>query len=247
MEEIRAAVNEVLQQQNALFGDDKITEAHAMNETVDNLVNRYTNLARSECFKELLKADDPMKAAVEKLTYKSIRVRETEDKETKDIHRDIVDVDKDIDLLALNKQSKDGIGADKLWLHKLQKMNYLLAISVGQSIGDSKWSPENLKNISDSFVMTDIARGFQFGKNPCSNTQLLKTLTTIVQSMIGEDYKPTSHDVAFMREAYSRRDRKAKTVQLPNHKTFCLILRDVCNNCITKTGYDGNSKSVKNK
>lgn len=247
MPEIKATVEELVRQQNELLADEKISEAHAMNETVDQLVNRYTNLARSECFKELLASENPMHAAVLKLTYQSIRVKETEDKETGVITRTVIDVDKDIDLLALNKQSKDGIGADKGWFHKIQKLNYLLAVAVGQSIGDPKWDTQNLPKISDSFVMTDIARGLSFGKTPTSNTQILKTLTNIVQAMIGEEFKPTSHDVAFLRECYSRKDRTAKTVQLPNHKSFCLMMRDVCNNCMTKSGYAANSKAVKTK
>ena len=245
MEEIKVAVEELVKEQNGLFTEEKVAEAYKLNSTIEDLVNRYTNLARTSCFNALLATEDPMKAAVLQLVYQSIRVKETEDKETGVITRDVIDVDKDIDLLALNKKAKDGIGADKLWYHKLQKLNYLLAVSVGQSIGDPRWETKNLTKISDSFVMSDIAKGLEFGKTPTSNTQMLKTLTGIVQSMIGEEYKPTSHDVAFLRECYSRKDRKAKSVQMPNHRTFCLLMRDVCNNCITKTGYEGNSKAVK--
>lgn len=247
MEEIRSAVESLVVSQNELLHAEKLTEAHAIDGTVEDLVNRYTNLARANCFEELLASEDPMKAAILQLVYQTIRIKESADKDTKIITREVVDVDKDIDLLALYKKSKGGIGADKLWIHKLQKLNYLLAVSVGQAIGDPKWATENLKAISDSFVMSDIAREFSYGKKPTSNTQILKTLTTIVQAMIGEEFSPTSHDREFMREAYTRKDRKAKAVQLPNHRTFCLLLRDVCNNCLTKSGYEANSKAIKTK
>ena len=245
LQEIADAVDTIVKAQNEWLLDNDFTSSGKWNDTVDQLCGRYTNIQRGICFDACIATGNPMIEACKVLTFESIRVKESKDSETKLTKREVQNVDKDIDLLALHKYVKDGIGADKDWVYKLQKLNYLLAGKVGQAIGDPKWSGENLKAVSDSFVMHDIARAFDMGKNPTSNTQMLKTLTTIVQAMIGEEYKPTSHDVAWLCEAYSRKDRKAKTVQLPNHKTFALLLRDVCNNAITRTGYTADSKACK--
>lgn len=250
LEELRANVELIAQVQTEWLLDNDVASVVKWDEHADKLCSRYNRLKRDECFNACLATADPMVTACTVMVYQGIKLKENKgNSEGEGVKRVVIELDRDIDLLKLHEHAKSktgtGIGHDKQWLHKVQKLNYLLAIKVGQAIGDKKWAPENIEKISASFTMSDIAKSFNMGKNPVSNTQMLKTLTTIVQSMIGEGYKPKSHDVNWLSEAYSRKDRRARAVQLPNHKTFALMLRDVCNNCITDAGYEANSRACK--
>lgn len=254
-DEIMSVVTSIVTFQNTALSTNRNQEAAEWNDIAEQLVNRFTNLAREECFNMCIGTEDPMYTAVNELTFGSIRIVEKKDKTTEITTREVKEVEKDIDLLALKEHAdKAGVtmGADPKWVAYMQKMNYLLAIRVGQSLGDPKWADSNLRNISSGFQMCAIARELELYKlnkteraNPLSNGSLLKELTVVVKAMLGDKYSPINHDVAFLRETYARKDRGARKVQLPAHRTFALLMRDICNNCITKQGYVAESKCVK--
>lgn len=246
MAEVKELLEEIVKAQNAWLREEMFKESNEWNVHCDALVNRYTNQARNKAFDECKSAEDPMIHAMWLSTFDTLRVKETADPKTKEITRSIEDITKDIDLIALNKYVEGGIGANKNWEHYLQKLNFLLAIKVGEKIDDPKWSDKDkLKEISSSFAMSEIARDFEMGKNPVSNTQMLKTLTSMVQYMVGDSYKATSHDVAWLEQGYARKDRKRRTLQLPNHKTFTMLMSNVCEHIVTGRPYEADSKCVK--
>ena len=100
--------------------------------------------------------------------------------------------------------------------------------------------------INDSYAMSEIAKGYDLGKNPASKTNLLKTLTAIVQAMVGEEYKPVSHDVNFLLSVYSRKSRKALTVTCANHKYMRGYVMEICHRIVTGKTYEVDYKKVRN-
>ncbi len=99
--------------------------------------------------------------------------------------------------------------------------------------------------INDSYAMSEISKGYDLGKNPASKTNLLKTLTTIVQAMVGEKYKPVSHDVYFLLSVYSRKSRKALTVTCANHKYLRNYVMEICHRIVTGKVYEVDYKKVR--
>ena len=93
--------------------------------------------------------------------------------------------------------------------------------------------------------MSEIAQKYNLGKNPASKTNLLKTLTSIVQAMIGDEYKAVSHDVNFLLSVYSRKSRKALTVTCANHKYMRGYVMEICHRIVTGATYDIDFKMKK--
>lgn len=254
-EAILPLYNEAIQEKKIVFVEvtdpDKKVTTMTLREYLDQAVNAYTAIARKEAFDRILATENPMLTACREQVFASIRIKDATEGENKIPVSTIEECNKDIDLLALNKASKNGgIGADPKWIDECERLNYLMAIKVGQSVGDKKWDAANLKNIEDSFRMSDIAKSLRFvpGKaDPLSNTQMLKTLQTVVTHMLGDGFKVTSHDIGWISNAYARKDRKVNTIQLPNHKTFVAIVRDICHNASTGDGYAAVSRCIKTK
>ena len=94
------------------------------------------------------------------------------------------------------------------------------------------------QKVNDSYAMSEIARQFEMGKNPTSKTNLLKTLQMVVNAMIGDGYKATSHDVNFLLSVYSKKNRKALTVSCANHRNFRGYVMEVCHRIVTGKSYE---------
>ena len=165
------------------------------------------------------------------LSFMTIAAKDEKKGDDKVPVRAVIEKEKPIDLLKLDKYC-GGIGADTGWKHIMQKMNFLLTAQKAVDLGI------NPKTVNDSYAMTEIAREYDMGKNPTSKTNLLKTLQTVITSMIGENYKAVSHDVNFLLSIYSKKNRRALTVSCANHKNFCSYIAEICHRIVTGKTYE---------
>lgn len=236
LEKIKKTAEELLEKsENA----ESVDEKKSIDADLEQAVNYYTAVSKSNCYKNAKKSGNPMHYAVKQFSYPSIRVKETIDKDTKMVVRSIVDTEKPIDLVDMNTKIDGGIGADKKWFYVIQKLNYYLTIRAAKRVGATVKS--------DAFVMNDIARAYEMGKDPCSNTQMLKTLQDIVDKMLGEGYNAISHDVNYLLDCYANDNKKSKTsITLANHKTLAGYLKKICYRILTDgKGYDVIQKEIK--
>lgn len=229
--EIRTSVEELTRAFNDAVQNGKIEESVKADRAMTDKINEYTATARDMCFEDCKSADDPMLAAVKTLSYATIGIKDEQKGDDKAPVRIIVDRERQIDLLKLDKFC-GGIGADKNWMHVAQKMNFLLTAQKANELGLDP------TKVNDSYAMSEIARQFSMGKNPTSKTNLLKTLQMAVTAMVGEGYKATSHDVNFLLSVYSRKNRKALTVSCSNHRNFRGYIMEICHRIVTNKAYE---------
>lgn len=234
---IRAIATEWLEKSEIAENAGEIAEAFGV---VEEAIKCYATMSRTACYNEAVKSGNPMQYAILEFFYPTIKVKENKDNETKAITRTIEDAEKPIDLGDLHKR-KGGIGADKHWIYAAEKFNYYLSIRAAERV--------NAEIKKDSFYMNEISQKISLGKNPCSNTQLLKTLQGIVDMMLGEGYKVTSHDVNYLIDVYANDNKKSKTgITAANHKTLRGYLKKVCYRILTNgKGYDVQQKEIKDK
>ena len=228
--QLRAEAKELAKKYNSLLTENKIAASVKVDAEITEKVNEYTSIVRTMCFEECKATDDPMKAAVTMLFYKTIGVKDEKKGDDQVPIRYIVDKERQIDLLKLDKYC-GGIGHDKNWAHIAQKMNFLLTVQKCKDLGIDP------KAVNDSYSMTEIAREFNMGKNPVSKTNLLKTLQTVITAMLGDGYKATSHDVNFLMSVYAKKSRQALTVVAANHRYFRNYLAEICNRIVTGASY----------
>ena len=223
---LRESVEEQVKTYNDAVQNGRFEESTKADKAMTDNINEYTATVRDMCFEECKATDDPMLAAVKTLSYVTIGVKDEQKGDDKVPVRVIVDKERQIDLLKLDKFC-GGIGADPNWMHVAQKMNFLAK--------DLGLDPAK---VNDSYAMSEIARQFEMGKNPTSKTNLLKTLQMVVTAMVGDGYKATSHDVNFLLSVYSKKNRKALTVSCANHRNFRGYVMEVCHRIVTGKSYE---------
>ena len=229
--ELKSSVDEQVKVFNDAVQNGRFEESTKADKAMTGTINEYTATVRDMCFEECKATDDPMLAAVRTLSYVTIGVKDEQKGDDKVPVRVIVDKERQIDLLKLDKFC-GGIGADPNWMHVAQKMNFLLTAQKAKDLGLDP------AKVNDSYAMSEIARQFEMGKNPTSKTNLLKTLQMVVTAMVGDGYKATSHDVNFLLSVYSKKNRKALTVSCANHRNFRGYVMEVCHRIVTNKSYE---------
>lgn len=207
----------------------------------------YNEVSRIECYTKLAKAEDPLFAAIEKLTFKVYKYKEIVKKveEVEVTTYKLIEGDQFIELkqfanFCKRPEINKTIGKDENWLPMIEKFNCLLTAKAGKALG-----VKDLKKIEDSYAMSELARQIDMGKTPTSNTQMLKALQAIVTAMIGEEYKVSSHDVAFLNYAWGGKSRKALTVQASNHKQLRRSIMEICHKVAFDKSYELDYKAKK--
>ena len=244
---IRANAEEKAKAWNDAMQNSKLPEARKIMVEIDDAVSEYTKGVKAMCYEDILKAENPALTAITLLTYTTIAAKEekVDDSDLKVLK--IIDRVKPIDLRDLHKHADGGIGADKNWIYQVEFLNKKLTYRRAEELGVSK---DNLKAIDDSYAMNSIAKEIDMGKNPVSNTQMLKTLQAVITAIIGKDaegkeYKVTSHDVAFLLSIYSRKSREALKVSCANHKVFTGYLAEIAHRVVLNKLYEVDFKREK--
>lgn len=238
--ELREKAETLVKDYNDAIQSGKYEEAAKLNDEIEQTVNEYTSIAREECFAALKATKDPMLEAVKVLTYPTIRAKDSKVGDEKIPVRSIEDIEKPIDLLKLHKYvGGDGIGKDKQWAYMVEKLNFLMTAAKAVDLGIDP------KSVNDSYAMSDISKSIDLGKTPCSKTNILKTVQAIVTAMVGEEYKATSHDVAFLMSVYSRKNRAALTVTCANHKYMRQYMAEICHRIVLGKSYALDYKKIK--
>lgn len=240
LKELRATVDEKVKAYNEAMQDGKFDDVQKLDTEITDSVNEFTSIVRNMCFEDCAASDDPMMAAVTALSFMTIGVKDTKKGDEKLPVREVIEKERQIDLLKLHKFVEGGIGHNKEWAYMIEKFNLLMTCQKAKDLGIDPTA------INDSYAMSEIAKGYDLGKNPASKTNLLKTLTAIVQAMVGEEYKPVSHDVNFLLSVYSRKSRKALTVTCANHKYMRGYVMEICHRIVTGKTYEVDYKKVRN-
>ncbi|MBQ9073287.1 MAG: hypothetical protein IJY30_02325 [Muribaculaceae bacterium] len=219
-----------------------------ISDELEQIVNRYTALAREIAFDECKAADDPMLEAIKRLTFTTIGVKETKKGEEKIPVSEVANREMDIDLLKLHKSIEGGIGKDPKWNGFIEKFNFHMTARQAKRIVKGK---ENLtrvlKEINDSYSMCKVAQEIEMGKDPTSNTKLLASLQTIINAMIGEEYKATSHDVNYLVDLYATKGKGKLKVNCANHRFFRKYIAAICHGIVTGEDYEVCFKKVNAK
>ena len=242
--ELRTEVEGLVSSYNEAYQAGKVDDSVKLNAEIEKKVNEYTSIVRESCFEECKNSPDPMLTAVTVLSFVTIAVKDEQKGDDKVPVRKVVEKERQIDLFKLYKYCGDkgvAVGADPQWIYKAEQLNALLTAHKAKELGVDP------KEVSDSFAMSNIAREIDMGKNPTSNTNMLKTLNIVITAMLGDKYKATSHDVNFLFSVYSRKNRKALTVTTANHKALRGYLAEICHRIVTGKKYDLDYKKVKNQ
>lgn len=239
MAEVKAMAEAYLEKaDNAELSADKAENEEA----IQQCINRFKFLSKTACYAEAKASGDPMQFAVRRFYYPTIKLKEVKDKDSGIVIRSIADAEAPIDLGDMHKKL-GGIGHDTNWIYTAEKFNFHLTLRAAERVG--------AKVKSDAYQMKKISQERSLGKDPCTNTQMLKTLRIVISEMLGEEFasKVTSHDVNYLVDVYSNDNKKSKTgITAANHKTLRQYLKKVCYRVLMgNKGYDVETREIKEK
>lgn len=236
-----AAYNLAISESNNEGAEDSLKDA-------ENAVKEYNKLATSIAFENARNSGDAMLYACKNLVYNVIRIADVAT-DAAIPPKSVEDKAKSYDLVKLNKFVKDSpapapdyIGKSAAWIDAAHNMNYLLTIRVAEELGIDP------KSIRDDYKITELAKKYAdaSGKQyKVSNKEMLRTLQNVINLMVGEDYKATSHDVNYLYHIYTRKGRGALSVAVANHGKFIGYLQEVCYKLINDLVYSVDYKKIK--
>lgn len=245
--ELRTAAEIGAEAYNNAMLEEKFSDAAKLATDIDELVKEYNSIMQNITFKACKDSDDPMLAAVTKLEYGVIAAKDQKSEDSKVPVKIIVDKVKQIDLAKLHKFC-GGIGNDQNWIYMVENFNFVMTARIAKELGVS---PERLKEISDSYAMSKIARDMGSsvdGADPTSNTQIQEKVSQCVEAMIGGEFakKIVSRDAKYLIRVYSGKSRKTSlTVKCSNHNYMRGYMMDICHHLVTGKPYDVEFKAAK--
>lgn len=226
--------------ESAEFGEYK--KMKALETKMSEAVEKYTAECERECFRELEKDENPMRAAAMVLKFTTIRAKAAKEKgadgkPTGKIVMKLEETTKRIDPYRLHEFVKDGIGADKSWVHKVERLNMLFTAGTAARLGavgrDGK--PLDPTTIRDTIAMSEEARkiSLQDEKKPTNAKVMLANLQTVINAMIGEGFEATPQMVEYLQMCHTRGGRESMTVVCSNKRTMRQYMLDCCHAAIT--------------
>lgn len=236
IETIGAELSAKLEEHNSLIFAEKLTEARPVYDAIIELVAEYNEASRLDTFGELRAIGDKiqiMREACKKYEYPAIKVSEVKVDGTAMGTYEVVDTTKVIDLIELHKYCTGGIGAKTTWAPKAEKS----ALVITQRVADDI-AAHNADQIGGKFKLSKGAKALADDER-ISNGDILRTLRTMVEEMIGEEYtsKVVSCDVKFMLYAFTREGKTAGTIRTAKTKTAVRIMMQLCRKILLDQRY----------
>lgn len=234
---------------NAAYAAKDMTAVQKADAQIVNDVKEYAEVAQALCFANLKATEKPMLEAIKQLTFTILRVKESANKDSGVITREVTKTDRQIDLLKLDefcqRDKSPSIANDKMWQYKVQAFNQLLCLRAAQEL---KIDP---KSIADTYYLSEKAKEIDMGKTPTSNTQILKQLQTVIDAILyeagenGNIYKAKSQDVAFLLMLYTKKGKKALTVSTAKHTIMRNLVAEICHRIVLDAAYKLDYKQAK--
>lgn len=222
----------------------KAAEAEADKKTSDKLfgyldevIKFYASESKQVFINAAKDAEEPaMHYAVKNFEYPVIRLKQTVDKDTNAVKREIVKAAKGIDLLDLHKALR-GVGADTNWVYKAENFNYYMTVRAAEDVSDERL--QKVLKDNSCFIMDEISRAFEVGKNPTSNNNLVKQLEKVVQMMLGEEYHIAKKDFNYLMRVFLKDNGKSRNgITAANHRAFAGMLKKVCYRVLTGSEWE---------
>lgn len=249
--DIRADIDARVNTYNAIINDEstKAADIEKLNAETSELEKEYARAAFHATALELLDNDAPMLAAATALTFETLKHKDKED-ENGIKSREIVTAERPLDFVALESffvERGKKFGAESAWVYKVAAFNRLLCMRTAQSIG------ADVKTVAEKFATPTQARDINLGKTPTSNTQLLKQLQMIIDSMLyaegekGNIYKANSHDVGYLLSLYAKKGRGVLSVAAARPKYLEKLIAEILHRIVTEKSYNIEFKEKKER
>ena len=134
---------------------------------------------------------------------------------------------------------------DLAWFYEMQALNKRLTLRVAMNLGVKA---EEIKAINNSYSMDKLAAEIELGKTPTSDTQVVKHMQKVLDTLSPEEGKVNGHDLAYVLSCYTKKNNKsALRVVCSKHTILQSLLMDVFHRVVTNGVYSVDYKKDGNK
>ena len=133
---------------------------------------------------------------------------------------------------------------DMGWFYEMQALNKRLTLKAATELGVSA---KDMKSIDDSYSMDKLAHEIDLGKTPTSDTQCVKHIQKVLDSLSEGEGRVNSHDMAYIWLCYAKKNNKtALRVICSKHTILQSLLMDVFHRVVTNGTYGVDHKRTSN-
>lgn len=131
---------------------------------------------------------------------------------------------------------------DMGWFYEMQALNKRLTLKAATELGVSA---KELKSIDDSYSMDKLAAEIDLGKTPTSDTQCVKHMQKVLDSLSEGEGRVNNHDLTYVWLCYAKKNNKnALRVICSKHTILQSLLMDVFHRVVTNGAYGVDHKRV---
>lgn len=131
---------------------------------------------------------------------------------------------------------------DMGWFYEMQALNKRLTLKAATELGVSA---KELKSIDDSYSMDKLAAEIDLGKTPTSDTQCVKHMQKVLDSLSEGEGRVNNHDLTYVWLCYAKKNNKnALRVICSKHTILQSLLMDVFHRVVTNGTYGVDHKRV---
>lgn len=124
---------------------------------------------------------------------------------------------------------------DMGWFYEMQALNKRLTLKAATELGVSA---KEMKSIDDSYSMDKLAAEIDLGKTPTSDTQCVKHIQKVLDTLSEGEGRVNSHDLAYIWLCYAKKNNKtALRVICSKHTILQSLLMDVFHRVVTNASY----------
>lgn len=133
---------------------------------------------------------------------------------------------------------------DMGWFYLMQALNKRLTLKAATELGVSA---KDMKSIDDSYSMDKLAAEIDIGKTPTSDTQCVKHIQKVLDSLSEGEGRVNSHDLTYIWLCYTKKNNKtALRVICSKHTILQSLLMDVFHRVVTNGTYGVDHKRTSN-
>lgn len=240
LNDIVSEANAEIRKYNEAMLASKIDAMTAADKALGELEQEYAKAKAIFVYEGLKAGTAPMLDAIRRHDYGVIGHKDEKDSETGAVTRVESEKSRQINLAKFEAWAKESYAVDSKWVHILQRFNQLLCMRAAKELG------LNVK-VCDSYFVSEKAKEIELGATPLSNSSILKALQNVINAIVGDAYKATSHDVAYLLMTYTKKGKTALSVATSNHTTMQLLVGDILHRIVTAKGYSLQFKEAKAK
>lgn len=235
LEEIEGRINTLVAAWREAFAKNDLGGCHANEALIGEELKEYKRQSLNVALYNLKKEADPMRKAVELVTYGTKRFKHDR-VEGVEVGAHIEPSTDRLNLVQVAKYC----GKPTDFQYDIEKLAQLVAVRVVEDLNEEldERKAAEVARIKAKYRISDKGRKLDDGPNPTSNTQLVNRVQALVDKVFpGGALKVMNRDIAFILNGFTKVSKEVGTIDIGQSKLMLRLFTDMMNRKVTNANY----------